>query len=143
MKIYFAHPISEYGSDREKKIITKLEGLGFEVVNPSAPEHQNKVEELQSQFNERSVASKKIMEYFTALSIESDACFFQSFPDGSLGAGVVKEINSLLEENRKVYQVSLDDGKLSINEVSDLNDHICLDVDNTRAMLRKLMPSYK
>ncbi len=34
MKIYYAHPMSLYGTLQEKRDIETLKALGFEVVNP-------------------------------------------------------------------------------------------------------------
>ena len=44
LKIYFAHPISIYGTEYEKEIIKSLSNK-YEVLNPSEEKYQNGIKE--------------------------------------------------------------------------------------------------
>lgn len=82
-RIYYAHPLSLYDTPQEQRDVKLLhEGLGFEVVNPNKPEHQ----EGYKQYG---------MEYFVRLVKTCDALAFRAFPDGKIGAGIAGEIEAL------------------------------------------------
>lgn len=91
MKIYFAHPITDYGKQREGNVLTWLEADGWEVENPNQPHHQVGYDQGG-------------MEYFQRLASECDALVFTRFPDGSIGAGVGKEIDAAQASGRPVYE---------------------------------------
>lgn len=142
MKVYFAHPISSYGSGQEKQIVLALQAMGLTVVNPNDQEHQDKVKEIQEKFSDRNEASRLVMEYFISICRPCDGCIILPFPDGSLGAGIVKEVRSFMDQGKKVQEVRIDNGYASLHDVTSLSEYKCLDVDSTRAMLKKLKPSY-
>jgi hypothetical protein len=79
-RIYFAHPITDYGSPRQAEAIAFL-SLTWQVVNPDTPEHQ-------------AGYAAEGMAYFEALAGSCDLLAFMRFPDGSIGAGVGKEIEA-------------------------------------------------
>ncbi len=84
MKIYYAHPLSLFNTPTEKRDVKTLESLGLEVVNPNHPDHQAGYEQHG-------------MEYFRAIVAGCDAVAFRAFPEGSIGAGVHKEITEFAE----------------------------------------------
>lgn len=92
MRIYLAHPISDYGTPRQADAVAQLEARGFEVVNPDAPEHQEG-------YRQRG------MDYFTNLVRGCGALAFLRFPGGSIGAGVAKEIQTALDMRLPVYDM--------------------------------------
>jgi len=141
LRLYFAHPISSYGSDEENIIISKL-SQGFEVVNPSDEVHQSKVKALREEFNDRSKSSKAIMDYFVEVCNSCDVCAVLPFPTGELGAGTVKEAQSFVERDAGIYKIVFDGGVPSLETIEDLSKEKCLDVENTRKMLKIYMPSY-
>lgn len=143
MKTYFAHPISNYDTREELHIIAALQRAGYEVVNPSDKQHQDRVEEIQAQHANRNDGARMVMEYFVDICRACEACVFQSFPDGSLGAGVVKEIQSFLDAGKPVQQVIADGKSFRLIDVTDLTPYEKLSVGETRMMLKSLKPSYK
>ena len=88
---YYAHPMSLYGTRQERRDIAVLESLGFDVINPNTPEH--------------AAASKGIMEYYCQLAVTCDVCAFRALPDGSIGAGVAKEIDDCMESEIPVIEL--------------------------------------
>lgn len=105
MKIYFAHPVTDYGTERQAKALAALrahfvDDLGrrhFEIENPDQPHHQ-------------AGYAEHGMEYFKAIVGECSHLAFMRFPDGSIGAGVGREINWAHIANLHVYEVF--DGRL-------------------------------
>lgn len=67
MRIYFAHPITDYGKEREGNVLTWLEADGWEVENPNLPHHQTGY-------------AGEGMVYFEKLAAGCDALAFTRFP---------------------------------------------------------------
>lgn len=86
MKIYFAHPVSDYGSEYErlciKAIFSKWPDAG--VVNPNSPFHEREFK-------------KRGMEYFLEVVRGCDLVVATPFQDGRFGAGVWAEIQEAKE----------------------------------------------
>jgi hypothetical protein len=113
MKIYYARPISLYGTKQDERDLKFLEAMGFEVNNP------NKAELVERYKTEG-------MEVYFQLVRDSDALAFRAFPDGKLGAGVYKEI-----------LVAQESGKLVI-ELPTITSARVLSVEDTREYLKLL-----
>lgn len=77
--VYYAHPISLYNTPQEARDIATLEMMGFTVLNPNGAEHD---------------AGYKAhgMDYFQDIVSRCNVLAFRAFADGSIPAGVVKEI---------------------------------------------------
>jgi hypothetical protein len=82
MTVYYAHPISTYGTPVEQRDLALLKALGLTVVNPNTPEHD-------------SGYRRNGMPYFGILVQECDCLAFRAFTDGSIPAGVAQEIQML------------------------------------------------
>lgn len=95
MRCYLAHPITDYGTQRQADAVAVLEARGFEVVNPDAPEHE-------AAYRQRG------MTYFTELVQGCGALAFLRFLGGSIGAGVAKEIQAALDLRLPVYDLEGD-----------------------------------
>lgn len=80
-KVYFARPISQYGNNQDKRDIELIRSMGFEILDPN------------SKFYEEAYKSRG-MSVFTDLVANCDGLIFRSFVDGTIGAGMVKEINT-------------------------------------------------
>jgi hypothetical protein len=91
MRIYFAHPVTDYGTNREGNVLTWLEADGWEVENPNQPHHQDGY-------------ARDGMVYFESLASSCDALVFTRFPDGSIGAGVGKEIDAAHGSGIPIYE---------------------------------------
>ena len=91
-RVYFAHPVTDYGTALEAQIVAML-GEAFDVVNPNAPEHAE------------GYASSG-MPYFIELAGKCHTCAFLRMPSGGIGAGVGKEIGSFLVKGETVFEVT-------------------------------------
>jgi len=101
MRIYYAHCQSLYGTPQEKRDIHMLMQMGFSVISPSAPEHANRARRLKEHHG-----SEAVMEYFTLLvKQDADALAFRALPDGSIGAGVAKEIVTAVRFDKPVFEL--------------------------------------
>lgn len=97
MRIYFAHPMSSYGTDVEDVamgIIAKT-FPDAEIVNPNQAMHQNN--------------GKGRFAYFEALVQSCDGIVYLAFPDGKIGAGIAGECKALLTSspNGSIYEIDI------------------------------------
>jgi hypothetical protein len=93
MKIYFARPISQYGTFQDNRDIALLEKMGFEVINPA------KTEDVKEDYKKRGMPA------YTDSVATADALAFRSFIDLKIGAGVSAEINKAIELNLPVFEL--------------------------------------
>lgn len=100
MKLYYAHPMSLYGSKIEQSDLKTLESLGYEIINPSDP----KIVEECNNYKEKH-GNDNIMNYFSDLVIKSDCLVFRSFPDGKIPSGIVAEIKTAIDNNKPVFEL--------------------------------------
>lgn len=113
MKCYYAHCMSIYGTLQESRDINTLEALGFEVVNPNNPEYQERYK-LEG------------MQLFVDLAKNCDCIAFRSLPDGSIPAGIAKEIMSMKDMSKPIIELP-----------SQIQRRI-LDVEQTREYLSEI-----
>lgn len=92
LKVYYAHPIGLYDKNQESYDIGLLNELGFAVENPNQKKHQKGCQ-------------KCGMEYFADLVQKCDALAFRAFPDGSIGAGIMKEIQVAKKTYKPVIEL--------------------------------------
>lgn len=110
---YYARPLSLYGSPQEARDKAVIAALGFDPIEINKPEIQ-------------AAAKDRGMEPFQVLVEGASALFFRAFIDGSIGAGVAKEIEW---------------ARLAGIPVCELPSRIArraLSVDETRATLAEL-----
>jgi hypothetical protein len=81
VKIYFAHPMSDYGTEREKICLEKIQNAfpGGEILNPNQEHHQKACNEIG-------------MVYFEELVKKCDMLVAIPFEDGEFGMGVWREM---------------------------------------------------
>lgn len=91
-RVYYAHPISMYGTALESMDICMLELLGFEVVNPN-------MSELDSAYQLEGMAA------FTRVIQTCDVLAFRSFRDGKISAGVGVEIQVAYDNYIQVFEI--------------------------------------
>lgn len=113
MKCYYAHPITDYGTETEANDIAILTRMGLEVLNPNAPEHDEGYK-------------KSGMDYFKHLVWDCQMLAFRAFADGAIPAGVWKEIRWAAYDGKPIIQIP-----------NLLQAHV-LNVDDTRARLKAL-----
>lgn len=127
MKIYFAHPMSTYGTSTEKKAIAKIKkhfGELAEVLNPS---------------DEQFVAAIKViyphtgMCVFDLIAAKADIVVAMPYADGRHGAGVFSEITAAHRAGKKIFEIS--DAFI----IEELNYFECeaLSVSETRHRIRQ------
>lgn len=91
-KCYYAHPLSLYGSPQETADVAMLEGLGFEVINPNSEYHSQQY-------------SIHGMQYFCDVVNACDMLAFRAFPDGSIPAGIAKEVSAARMGKKPVIEL--------------------------------------
>lgn len=104
MKIYYAHPMTTYGSLRESRDIQIIQAhfQGSEVLNPNHPDHQAGCKYIR-------------MAYFTELVKICDAIVGVPFPDGEWGSGVYAEMEQMGRLKRPTY--TLEPIQLTVVEI--------------------------
>ena len=100
MRIYYAHSLSLYGTEQEKRDVKLLEDLGFEVENPNQKCHQEGYKAYTLKFPDQSP-----MIYFTDLVLTCDALAFRAFVDFKIGGGVFKEAMAAKKAGKPVIEL--------------------------------------
>jgi hypothetical protein len=98
VSLYFAHPISDYGTAFESKIVETLELQGLLIENPNQPHHQEGY-------------ARGGMDYFMDQVLPlCGGCVFLPFPGGLIGSGVAMEIEHFMDRRQQVIEVGRDPG---------------------------------
>lgn len=92
MKVYYAHCMSIYNTPQEQRDLKTLRRLGFKTVNPNSEKHE-------------AGANLLGMAYFEKFADECDAIAFRALPDGSISAGVAKEIRWFRRRGKPVFEL--------------------------------------
>ena len=122
---YFAHPVTDYGTDREAAAVHVIESAGFSVTNPNTPEDQ-------AAYKENGMA------HFLGMIGVAKALAFQRFPEGQIGAGVGQEIAAAAEKYLPIYEIQNNNLYPIWPETVPALLQSTLSVDDTRALLAKL-----
>lgn len=127
MRVYFAHPVTEYNTSFESKALKLLERTFDEVVNPNGPGHEERYREFG-------------FAYFELLCTFCDACVFSRFSNGLIGAGVAKEVQTFLERGAPVFEYVYmsEAGGFVLKTVESLPPHEILTIDATRALIKNI-----
>jgi hypothetical protein len=103
MKVYFAHQISDYNTEFEKKCLAAIRrhfeiGLNssWEIVNPNDKVHENAYRQIG-------------MSYFRELARQCDICVAVPFKSNRYGMGVFSEIQAMAEQGKNILTVDRDD----------------------------------
>ena len=99
MKAYYSHCMAIYGTLQEQRDIHLLTRLGFEVVNPNAPEVAEEVR------RRKAAGDENYMEYFRELMRGCEALAFRALPDARIPAGVFKEIQFAHDAAMLVFEL--------------------------------------
>ena len=101
--IYYAHPMSWYGTDNERADMQVLrqEWPGVEIINPSAPDI---VDEFEA-WKQHGQNWLTPMNFFTDLVKNSEALAYRPYRDGKVGAGVAQEILHAHVWGLPIYQL--------------------------------------
>lgn len=120
MKIYFAHPINTFGTIVEQYVEQMIMSLYPEsdIINPALDEHQEGYRQHG-------------MEYFEPIVKACHRVVVLPFPDGSIGAGMAKEIQWALDSNIRCIYIKFD-----IEEIFSLIGYDVMSVEQTRSKLK-------
>ena len=115
MRVYYARPISLYGTKQEERDIKLINSIRngnvtWELINPNK-------EELQERYKTEG------MDVFFEAMKDCDGLVFRSFQDGKISAGVKKEIDKAIEMGKFVF------------ELPTITSQRVLSVEDTRAYL--------
>ncbi len=127
LKIYFAHPVSDFGTPFEERVVQSLAVGGFEVVNPNSPEHQ-------------AGYAARSFKYTKEVRAGCDICAFLRFPNGKLGTGVASEVADFRKRGLPIYEI--DPATLALIAITEPPDEV-LPPDLTReeTALMKALPN--
>lgn len=92
MTLYYAHAITLYNTPQEVRDMAVFNTLGFNVINPNAPEHD-------------AGYHAEGMDYFRRVVNDADGLAFRALPDGSIPAGIAKEIEFCREAGKPVIEL--------------------------------------
>lgn len=94
-RLYFAHPLNDYGTEREKKCLKliKQEFPSSEIVNPNSKMST----EMYKLFG---------FVYFEMLVNTCERIVAVPFPDGEFGAGVYREMQIMENNHGPIYAIS-------------------------------------
>jgi hypothetical protein len=114
MIIYYAHPMSMYGSPQEERVIKLLSFIHPKamIYNPS------------EDAGVKEGYKEKGMKYFYDIITDCDFLYFRAFPDGKIGAGVWGEIQHGIKECCHVL------------ELPAITSSRALSIDDTREYLK-------
>jgi len=129
---YFAHPITTYGSKAEEEILRRSSVLFKEVINPNTEEHRQNYD-------------KQGMSYFMQKVVpKTKAIVFLAMPNGTIGAGVAKELQYYMKHDYDIIEaVPVYGGKYGYTFRYDTdNDSLrkrFLGVNETRKYIKNIM----
>jgi hypothetical protein len=98
MKVYYAHCIAIYNTPQEERDVHTLLGLGLDVVNPNTPAVDVEVKRLKS-------LGENYMSFFKDIVHCCEVFAFRALPDGSIPAGVAKELAWAVEADKLIIEL--------------------------------------
>lgn len=115
MLAYYAHCVAIYNTPQEQRDIETLLALGWGILNPNCPDCDHGYKAVG-------------MKFFETWPFENGAtCIaFRALPDGSIPAGVAKEIELFKAKNLPVIELPSAVGRRTLS------------VDNTREYMREV-----
>lgn len=141
MRVYFAHPMSDYDSPFEHDCLLAVQthflGIGrriVEVVNPNSPEVKLAWDRRVAQ-----VGYEHAFPFWPDLASDCDVCVGLRMPHGRWSAGVAAEMRAALAAARPVFEVMHlpHRGWFSFIRVFRLHDAEVLTRDETRAAIKR------
>jgi len=137
--VYFAHPVSDYNTVFELRIRKMIKDRMDDIFTAHLLHEPPLITQLinPNQLVLQMLYKKYGMDMFIALCEQCQACVFVTFPDRSVGAGVVKEVEAFLAAGKPVFEAGIDPrGQLQFQRVEDLTHYQTMDVEATRAKTR-------
>lgn len=102
MKVYYAHPMTWYGSAMEAQDVALLRALYpmAEIINPGLPHIKADYDSWRAKHLKRDV-----MEFFAKLVRDCDVVAFRAYADDAIGADVAREIFEASMRNIPVHEI--------------------------------------
>ena len=91
--IYFARPTALYDSPSDIRGYAVLLSAGYQIVDPNSPLHQ------------LGYRASGMSWFLSLIEDEADALAYMTYPDGSIGAGVAREILEAHLHGLPVYRI--------------------------------------
>lgn len=129
-KVYFGHPVSLFGTEKEEELIGEIEEKfdeleeDYKIVNPANEKHQQNYEEWMEKEDETGMDY-----YFEEVLPEVDAGVFLPFEDGKYGAGCVGkaegdtgEAEFIASQGNPIYKIDYEGNisEMNLDEVEAL-----------------------
>lgn len=89
MRCYYAHCLALYDTPQERRDVELLTALGFEVDNPNQPTIQKRCDEWKRRGRD---GNQLLTGIFKPRVRRAGVVAFRALPDGSIPAGVAKEL---------------------------------------------------
>ena len=127
--IYFANPVNTYNKPIEQKILAllKVNFTPATIINPNSAEHHVQYK-------------KQGMSYFEDLVSKSNILVALPFSDGSVGAGIGREMHYALTRGLDTYY--LEPTTFTFRKVAAISELRILSVESTRERLRTILEEY-
>ena len=123
MKLYFAHPVTDYDTPFEALCRCALAAQFPDVLDPNGPEHD-------------AAYRAEGWPYFDRLVETCQAVAFTRMPDGRISAGVAKEVASFFERGLPVYEIGRSD--VAMKPLASMPVSSVMTIDETRAAIRSI-----
>lgn len=134
--VYYAHPMSWYGTPEEAADVAFLETQYARVINPSAEHIVRQVDEYIKLHG-----PGQVMQYFADIIRDDvDEVVFRRFNDGKIGSGVAREVFEAKIWDKPTHAIFTDfksQRRLDRNFPGALLWPMILTVDQTRARIKK------
>ena len=133
-KIYFAHPIVLYGTNKEKEIIKLIEKEFpkslFEILNPG--NYKNEFQEWK-----KNNSKEHFMNYFLELVDMCDILVLHPFEDGDIGAGIGLELEQALFHNLPSYIIDSD--TYEFTKITSMRDIKVMSIKETKEKTKYIL----
>lgn len=145
--VYFAHPVSHYDMDLERECIDVIYTMlsdcknensflnrtlvDVEIFNPNQQWLQNLYK------NRKRKGHKDPFSIFTEIANACDITVGVAFIDGTVGAGVAKEVDSAVQKGKDVYMIYFEpDGRKLFSKFEDIKNFRVLSIEETREKIK-------
>jgi hypothetical protein len=120
-KLYFAHPVSDYGKARELKCLKFLESnFTIVILNPNQKEHNDSY-------------LKEGMSYFEKLVVSCESLVAIPFEDGEWGFGVWREAEAVAKNGGTIFEFIPETEKFREVDYKDIRP---LSINETRRRVK-------
>jgi hypothetical protein len=100
-RIYYAHCIKDYDTDKANQNKESLRNMGFQVIDPSIKLYDSKVNKMRKEGK----TSAEIMDFFLGVVGNCNHLAFALTDEGKVSAGVGKEIEIMKQKGGTIIQM--------------------------------------